>query len=341
MHEAFPVLPFRSELYQPAELFAGFDPDRPGSYRDTPDFAAYRSTWLPGGRSDRDIGMLRALHDQCITDARDELLTGARVVAIMGGHAMQRTDAAYRAVVGLAGDLTRAGFVVATGGGPGAMEAAHLGALFARRPTADLDDALRHLARAASFPKTAAHVVGEGGVVDETALLDLHAWQAPAFEILRDLPEDQRGRSLAVPTWFYGHEPPTPFASHLAKYFANAIREDGLLAVAVDGVVFSPGKAGTLQEIFQDACQNYYRTFHRRFSPMVFLDLDATWSATFPVLDLLRPLFGDEDLARHVLVDEDPQVLLRFLLDHDAAAGVAPARVRPAGPGTPSSPDLN
>jgi hypothetical protein len=71
---------------------------------------------------------------------------------------------------------------------------------------------------------------------------------------------------------------------------------------------------------------------------MVFLDLDATWSATFPVLDLLRPLFGDEDLARHVLVDEDPQVLLRFLLDHDAAAGVAPARVRPAGPGPRRAP---
>ena len=65
-------------------------------------------------------------------------------------------------------------------------------------------------------------------------------------------------------------EPISQFASHIAKYFSNSIREDGMLAVATAGIVFAPGGAGTMQEIFQDAAQNAYRTFGR--SPMAFLD---------------------------------------------------------------------
>ena len=44
--------------------------------------------------------------------------------------------------------------------------------------------------------------------------------------------------NLAIPTWHYGHEPPNPFATDIAKYFKNAIREDILLHVATAGVVF-------------------------------------------------------------------------------------------------------
>ena len=49
------------------------------------------------------------------------------------------------------------------------------------------------------------------------------------------------------------------FATDIAKYFENSLREEGLLALALAGVVFARGNAGTVQEIFQDACQNYYR----------------------------------------------------------------------------------
>ena len=38
--------------------------------------------------------------------------------------------------------------------------------------------------------------------------------------------------------------------------------------VAAHGIVFAPGKAGTLQEIFQDAVHNYYRAQTDRFSPI-------------------------------------------------------------------------
>ena len=64
--------------------------------------------------------------------------------------------------------------------------------------------------------------------------------------------------SLGIPTWHYGHEPPNPFATAIAKYFRNATREAILLEVCNAGIVFLPGAAGTVQEVFQDACENYY-----------------------------------------------------------------------------------
>jgi hypothetical protein len=91
----------------------------------------------------------------------------------------------------------------------------------------------------------------------------------PAVKVLDDLADG--GRSLAVPTWHYGHEPLTPLATHVAKYFLNSIREDVLLALATNGIIYAPGRAGTLQEVFQDAAQNYYRG-DGPFSPMIFYD---------------------------------------------------------------------
>lgn len=297
MEDRFPLLPFRGSLYGSEELFAGFSVDDPLSYASTPDFRAYRSTRLP---PTPEVGMLRALHDQSITEARDAVLVGESVVAIMGGHALPRDATAYREVAHLAADLAGRGYLVCSGGGPGAMEATHLGALLGRSPRADLDRALDLLAAVPAFPEEMDTVVARGGSVSEKCLTLLHAWQVPAFRILASVPAAGRGRSLAIPTWFYGHEPPTPFASHIAKYFSNPLREDGLLAIAHHGVVYAPGKAGTLQEVFQDAAQNYYLTFHPTPSPMVFLDSDRHWSERFPVGPLLRELFGAEQYEQHV-----------------------------------------
>ena len=321
MNDGFPVLPFRSTLYTPGELLAGFDGDDPESYAATPDLQTYRSTRL---NPTREVGMLRALHDQCITEARDELLAGRNVVAVMGGHDMNRADPVYRSVVELTAVLAGGGAIVASGGGPGAMEASHLGALLAGADRAARDEAVARLATVPSFPEGTSALVSGDGVVDTEVLAVLHEWQRPAFELLDEIPVADRGESLAVPTWFYGHEPPTPFATWIAKYFSNSLREDGLLAVAIDGVVFAPGRAGTMQEVFQEAAQNYYRVFHDRFSPMVFLDHGGCWTSTFPVGPLLETLFGAEDFRRYVCISADPAELIQFLADHaTAAAGMA------------------
>src|SRR5690606_38756 len=152
-----------------------------------------------------------------------------------------------------------------------------------------------HLSEVAEFPERTSLLVADGGEIDAVLLEDLHRWQRPAFEVLASVVPSDRGESLAIPTWFYGHEPPTPLATSIAKYFSNSLREDGLLAVAADGVVFAPGRAGTIQEVFQDAAQNYYRVHHDRFSPMVFLDHEGCWTDTFPVGPILETLFGPDD----------------------------------------------
>ena len=94
--------------------------------------------------------------------------------------------------------------------------------------------------------------------------------------------------SLGVPTWLYGHEPSTPFATHIAKFFENSIREDNILTLAFGGIVFTPGSAGTLQEIFQDAVQNHYLTFGMA-SPMVFMNRQY-WTEEVPVYPFLQTM---------------------------------------------------
>ena len=230
----------------------------------------------------------------------------------MGGHALGRDAPAYRQVAALARALTRAGFLVVSGGGPGAMEATHLGALLAGAGDLALDEALTELAVVPRFPDTTG-LVGADGVVDVDVLAALHQWQRPAFALLDEVDLAGRGDSLAIPTWFYGHEPPTPFATCIAKYFSNPLREDGLLSIAVDGVVYAPGRAGTVQEIFQDATQNVYRVVDGRFSPMAFLDTGACWTATLPVLPVLQELFGPEQYAESVFVSADLGEIAAFL----------------------------
>jgi predicted Rossmann-fold nucleotide-binding protein len=116
--------------------------------------------------------------------------------------------------------------------------------------------------------------------------------------------------SLAIPTWVNAGEPISQFASHIAKYFSNSIREDGLLAVATAGIVFAPGGAGTMQEIFQDAAQNADRIFGR--SPMAFLDTHHYRAETglYPALERQATRLGFADLLS--IGDEPDEILERF-----------------------------
>ena len=88
--------------------------------------------------------------------------------------------------------------------------------------------------------------------------------------------------------WLYGHEPATPFATHIAKYFDNSIREDSILTIAKGGIIYSPGSAGTMQEIFQEAVQNHYLSFGYA-SPMIFMNM-RYWTEELPVYLLMEHL---------------------------------------------------
>jgi hypothetical protein len=117
------------------------------------------------------------------------------------------------------------------------MEAAHLGARFANNPEG-LEAAIEKLKGAdASLPPDASKVIGKDGTVNEEIVKALHKWGMPAWE----LSQTASGESLALPTWYYGHEPSTPFATQIAKYFQNSIREDGPITLAAHGIVFASG----------------------------------------------------------------------------------------------------
>jgi predicted Rossmann-fold nucleotide-binding protein len=210
------------------------------------------------------------LHDTAMTDAIYELIQpeageAKRVVGIMGGHGVRRDEPEYEAVVRLTHGLTAEGFFVATGGGPGLMEGANLGAYLTRGGEEAIAEALAILAEAPSV---------------------LHDDYGEAAErVHRAHADGTGGESLAIPTWLYGHEPVGRFSTHIAKYFANSIREDGLLQIADYGVVFARGGAGTVQEIFQDAAINAYSPPEER-APMVFLGRE--FFTTSGIWDLAR-----------------------------------------------------
>lgn len=115
-------------------------------------------------------------------------------------------------------------------------------------------------------------------------------------------------------TWFYGHEPTNLFCTHVAKYFSNALREDGLLAVARHGVVFAHGGPGTMQEVFQDACQNAYGTVGD-VSPMVFLG-QRYWTQDRPALALMRSMTTGMQLAERFAAFDDIDAIVAFLKAH-------------------------
>ncbi|MFG1284871.1 hypothetical protein [Xanthobacter autotrophicus] len=300
-----PFQPLRNTLYSSLELMDAFDPISPDSMADTLDFKSYRYFISNGAAATTDpyAGMMEALHDNSILRSMTVFLqqVARPAVAIMGGHGERRDTSNYANVVEIARRLTKAGYLVSSGGGPGAMEATHLGALLANAADREVGDALTLLKASPHLPESK-NVVDKEGMVDMQIVRALHAWAKPAFELGKRY-IDSGAESLAVPTWYYGHEPISPLASHVAKYFQNSIREDVLLSMAANGIIYTAGAAGTLQEVFQDAAQNYYPKPGEAFAPMVFFG-EKFWTQKLPVMPVLEALFvGNNKLTAQEFKD--------------------------------------
>lgn len=297
----------RRKLYSVRSLYQGYDSNAPSTFDDCYDQRVYRHFLASGKKADSEVESLsRALHDFGMQVALDRFLDDYapfRIVGVMGGHGLLRTDPMYREIVLIGKELTERGSLMITGGGPGAMEATHLGAWLAGRSEEDTEHALYTMALAPSFK-------------DE-------GWLESAFAVMERYPQ-KHYKSLGIPTWLYGHEPSTPFATHIAKFFENSIREDTILTKAFGGIIYTPGSAGTLQEIFQEAVQNHYLSFEVS-SPMVFLGRHF-WDEEVPVYPFMEDMVekGRYRNLRLSLTDsahEAIQEILSFRNDQQAQGG--------------------
>lgn len=303
---ALPELPFdpyRATLYTAEELYAGVAGG--GSYADTLDARTYRWTRDASVQQRLSASLSASLHDHSITDALSDLLdapragsvpasidTAWRLVGVMGGHATLRGDATYRMAADLGRLLARQGLTVVTGGGPGAMEAANLGA----RCSTDagvLDEVMAAVSQVPDFHD------------------DITAWARVALDAAASLGDGST--TLGIPTWFYGHEPPNVFATHIAKYFSNALREDILLQRCRAGIVYLPGAAGTVQEVFQAATGNYYAASEADVAPMVLVGREH-WTREVPAWPLLQGLARGRAMEHRLHLVDTPEDAVTALL---------------------------
>ena len=136
---------------------------------------------------------------------------------------------------------------------------------------------------------------------------DIAPWASLALQIHDEIMEAGRSRpvsSVGIPTWFYGHEPPNVFCDAIAKYFSNAIREDGLLARCSAGLVVLEGAAGTVQEIFQAATRLYYAPEEEAIAPIVLVGT-RHWTEHVPVWAGLQALARGRGMQRALHLVED------------------------------------
>jgi predicted Rossmann-fold nucleotide-binding protein len=252
-----PFSPGRDSLYTVDELMAGYRSDAPMQSLDARLAAHVKASGVPP--RDMDEAIAQVVHDQGVDAAMRALVAASRaagrhVVGVLGSSSTPRDAPAYRVAAETAKALSEAGFLVATGGGLGIMEAGNLGAYFAGRPDDELQSAIDHLKRSPTNAGSEARYV-------DTA---------------RSITAGRRAGapSLAVATWHYDAEPISQFATHIAKLFQNSVREDGLLSVADGGAAYFDGGFGTLREIFQDLAQNSSAPPERQMA-MVFVDTAA------------------------------------------------------------------
>jgi predicted Rossmann-fold nucleotide-binding protein len=289
-----PYAPYRHQLYHWQEL---------ASSQEAGISALDERIYLHFSRTRHHPPLLEALyqriHDhamdhglRCLIGFDAQGMTQRPCVGIMGGHSTRRDDPYFLKTAQTAFLLAQAGYLVVSGGGPGIMEAANLGAYFSTYGQEALGKALAQLAQAPHYTDA--------------------RYQEVARELWQAYPAG--GENLAIPTWFYGHEPSNLFATHIAKYFSNSLREDNLLAICLHGIVFAPGSAGTTQEIFQDAAQNHYGTFGY-YSPMVFLGRKR-YEIDTSLFPLLKQLAWDTPYFDQLSLTDEPEAVLRFIQQH-------------------------
>ncbi|MBD3360389.1 hypothetical protein GF366_01150, partial [Candidatus Peregrinibacteria bacterium] len=179
-----PYNPYRKELYTWQELMEGYDPENDQSL----DLKIYNHFKSFQNIEDINEALSQRIHDHAIDDALREIvgfnekgMTEKKCVGVMGGHSILRTHPFYEKVAIAAKILTEEGYYILSGGGPGIMEAANLGAYFAGQKDENLKNAIEILKEAPGYK-------------DKDFVIKSH-------KVIQTYPKGEK--SLAIPTWFY------------------------------------------------------------------------------------------------------------------------------------------
>jgi predicted Rossmann-fold nucleotide-binding protein len=285
-------------LYSIEDLYGNFNPSKPLSYKNSTDYEIYThfidhknkgllSPFLQVTESIHDSSMRMALYDYV-----RRFNNHKKIVGVMGGHKVPRDDEYYERVCLISKRLTEQGYMMVSGGGPGMMEATHLGAYFAHRTDEELCEAIDIMKVAPVYSDA--------------------EWLTKSYEVIEKYPPKYRLNSLSIPTWVHGHEPPNPFPARIAKFFSAAIRQEVLIEVTKGAIIYSPGSAGTLREIFQTVEQNHYNMYDNVY-PMIFLNKEY-WSKTLPAYNFFEDIQKSSSLNNIVVSLEDDEVAIEKLI---------------------------
>ena len=151
-----PFKMYLSKLYTKSSIYSGYDINEPESYHTTYDKKVYDHYIKNGAGEPNTIheSLARRIHDHSVTDAINDFVRKyepKKIIAIMGGHGLKRGAGDYENICLISKDLTEKGYLMISGGGPGAMEATHVGAWFAGRPQQDLEAGIRILQKCPSY----------------------------------------------------------------------------------------------------------------------------------------------------------------------------------------------
>lgn len=231
---------------------------------------------------------------------------GRPPLGTMGGHALKRGTLAYEEMARSARKQARAGYLVATGGGPGAMEAVNLGAYFSPFPDGALDDALKMLASAPDFNQ--------------------NSYTSASVAVLERYPRRETGNprkdmvmgGIGIPTWHYGHEPANLFAHRSFKYFDNDLREGNLIRASSGALIVAPGAAGTVQEVFQHSTGQFYNPAPEGGPAEIFFFNSEFWEKeeNRSVVDRCRWQMATAkggNFAHHVHETNDPDEIIEIM----------------------------
>ena len=179
-----PFNPFINSLYTKEKLYGNYKLGNPESYEDTFDKIVYNH-YTEQGKEAVDIKetLTRRLHDHSITNALNDFISDykkRKIVAIMGGHSLSRSDENFLSVARISKKLTELDYLMISGGGPGAMEATHVGAWFAGKSDQELINAINILAEAPTYKDT--------------------LWLDKSFQVLDKYPISNY-KSLGIPTY--------------------------------------------------------------------------------------------------------------------------------------------